>query len=637
MTTHHTLHDLTRPSVPLAPVVPGSAPVGRAGAPVRRPMGEAAGMTDTLTHGQRIGQGEAVAPAAPATAGAAPVTRPGAPVGPQGAPPAPRMGGQGGPGVVGQAVAMAPAAGHTGLATVAAPQGGAAVPRRVARLLAAAALIGMIPVTVIGFGASYSTLAAMAVAAGFAPWLAPWIPIGIDGAIVGFLALDLYLTGRRIPWPLLRFGAHAMTAATVVINAAAGAVGEAAAQGAQVAGPVRVLWHALMPVLFVVGVEGARRLIVHAAQLEDGTVSDRVPLHRWVLSPVRTARLYRRMRLAVVRSYPEMVEREQALEGYRVWLTQELGGDLSRASETQLLPMTMAPRGYTVEAALALPAQWRAEAEERERAEAERQRAEAERVRAEAERERLQRKADRLAELDDDADITVAEHQREARKGEAAAQAEAVRAAAESAAAAAKAQAEHRRVAAERLSQTEAEALESERAAAARKKAAEDLASAERAKAEAERQRAQADRARADQAQAKADEEEAAARKARAKAEALKAGAAALEADRQRAAARHEVSMIEARARQAEDYARLTPRERSERLVARMLLAAGVTPETAEAQIGAVPLSTVMEVLGVGQTAAGGIRTAAAILLETGYRPTDLETTLDQAWEASQA
>ncbi|MEU2450744.1 hypothetical protein ABZ605_11855 [Streptomyces sp. NPDC012765] len=32
-------------------------------------------------------------------------------------------------------------------------------------------------------------------------------PVGIDGAIIGFLALDLYLTGRRIPWPL-RFGAH---------------------------------------------------------------------------------------------------------------------------------------------------------------------------------------------------------------------------------------------------------------------------------------------------------------------------------------------------------------------------------------------------------------------------------------------
>ncbi|WP_191878724.1 MULTISPECIES: DUF2637 domain-containing protein [Streptomycetaceae] len=513
---------------------------------------------------------------------------------------------------------------------MATPQAGSAVPRRIARLLAVAALAGMIPVTIIGFAASYSTLAAMAEAAGFAPWLAPWIPVGIDGAIIGFLALDLYLTGRRIPWPLLRFGAHAMTAATVIINASAGTVLKTAAEDTVVAGPVRMLWHALMPVLFVVGVEGARRLIVHAAQLEDGTASDRVPLHRWVLSPVRTARLYRRMRLAVVRSYPEMVEREQALEGYRVWLTQELDGDLSQASEVQLLPMTMAPRGYTVEQALALPAKWRAEAEERKRAEAERKRAEAERV-------RLQKKADRLAALDDDADITVAEHERATRTGRAAAEAEAARAEAEAAAAAAKAVAEHRRTAAERLAEAEAEALESERAAAARRKAAEDIAAAERADAEAEKQCAEAARATAEveRQTASAARERAAAK--RADADKAAAESERAESERAAAAARYEASMIEARAQQAEDYARLSTRERSERLVARMLLVAGVTPQTAERQIDAVPLSTVMEALGVKQSAASDIRKAAAVLLEAGYRPNALETALDAAWDGSQS
>ncbi|MEV5646498.1 hypothetical protein AB0L67_41705 [Streptomyces flaveolus] len=38
----------------------------------------------------------------------------------------------------------------------------------------------------------------------------------------------------------------------------------------------------------------------------------------------------------------------------------------------QLLPMTMAPKGFTVGQALALPAQWKAEPDERARAEAER-------------------------------------------------------------------------------------------------------------------------------------------------------------------------------------------------------------------------------------------------------------------------
>ncbi|MFJ8570417.1 DUF2637 domain-containing protein [Streptomyces sp. NPDC093514] len=585
-------------------------------------------MNETLTHGQNVGQGVAVAGATPVTAGAAPGPRPGAPAGPEGAPPRPRKGGQGRPGVPGQQVAVAPAADQADPATMAAPQAGNTVARRGARWLAAAALIGMIPVTIIGFAASYSTLAAMAEAAGFAPWLAPWIPVGIDGAIIGFLALDLYLTGRRIPWPLLRFGAHAMTAATVVINAAGGTVVKAAAEGAEVAGPVRVLWHALMPVLFVVGVEGARRLIVHAAQLEDGTASDRVPLHRWVLSPVRTGRLYRRMRLAVVRSYPEMVEREQALEGYRVWLTQELDGDLSRATEVQLLPMTMAPRGYTVEEALALPAKWKAEAAERARAEAERERVEAERLRRQA-------KEDRLRELEDVSDIKVAEHQQAVRTETAAANAEAAKAEAESAAQAAKVAAEHRRRAAERQSLVEAEALESAEAAAARRKTAEDLEAAERAEAEAKRHRAATAKADADAAAERRRQVQEAQERDRLELGRKQALADQAQAEKAAADLRYEAAMIEAKIQQAEDYARLTPRERSERQVARMLLAAGVPPQTAELHVESVPLSTVMEVLGVKQTAAGDIRRAAAVLLEAGYRPNGLEAALDGAWGAT--
>ncbi|MFF9344892.1 hypothetical protein ACF1CG_34695 [Streptomyces sp. NPDC014773] len=128
--------------------------------------------------------------------------------------------------------------------------------------------------------------------------------------------------------------------------------------------------------------------------LDERTGTDRILLHRWVLSPVRTPRLYRRMRLAGVRSYQDMVDRGQALEGYRVWLTQELGGDLSKATDEQLLPMTMVPRGYTVEEALALLAQWKAEADQRAaEAEADGQgRAEAARVRAESRSARRRRR-----------------------------------------------------------------------------------------------------------------------------------------------------------------------------------------------------------------------------------------------------
>ncbi|GAA3265452.1 DUF2637 domain-containing protein [Streptomyces lavendulae] len=605
-------------------------------------------MNETLMPSQTTGQGEALAPAAPATAGATPGPRPGAPVRPEGTPAPPRLGGQGRPGPTGQGVSTAGATAPVDPATVADPPAGPAGASRVSKVLAVAALIGMIPVAVIGFAASYTTVADKAAAAGFAAWLAPWIPIGLDGAIIGFLALDLYMTRRRTPWPLLRFAAHGMTAATVAINAASGAAVAVATEGAAAAevlpAPVRVFWHGLMPILFVVGVEAARRLIVHATQLEDGTAIDRIPLHRWALSPWKTPRLYREMRLANIRSYPEMVERKRELEGYKVWLKQELGGDLSKATDEQRLPMTMAGQGFTVEEALALPAKWRAEAEQRakqqqqeaaakQQAEAEERRAEAERRDAEAERERLRKKAAAVAALTDNTDVEVIKLEQAARAGTAAAKAEAARAAAESEAAAAKAAAEHRRTAAERLAQTEAEALESRDAAAARLKAAEDSERAERAAAEAQRQRAEKEKAAAEAQKWAAEAERQAAAVERAEAEKAAAAAQKAEAEKAEAAARYEASLIEARAQQAEDYARLSPRERSERLVARMLLAAGVDPAQAERQIEAVPLAQVMQALNIKQTAAGDIRKAAALLLESGYQPLTLEAALDTAWE----
>ncbi|GGQ86716.1 hypothetical protein GCM10010250_67150 [Streptomyces althioticus] len=101
----------------------------------------------------------------------------------------------------------------------------------------------------VGFASSYDTLRAAAEAKGFSHALSYWVPIGIDGAILAFLALDLYLTHRRIPKPLLRFAAHAMTLATVVLNATSG--GKSGTGLSE--DPVRALWHGLMPILFVVG------------------------------------------------------------------------------------------------------------------------------------------------------------------------------------------------------------------------------------------------------------------------------------------------------------------------------------------------------------------------------------------------
>jgi Protein of unknown function (DUF2637) len=486
----------------------------------------------------------------------------------------------------------------------AAPVAGGRRPGRVSagvsRTLAAVTLLGMIPVAGVGFAASYDTLRQAAELKGFSHALSYWVPVGIDGAILAFLALDLYLTARRIGWPLLRFAAHAMVLATVVFNAA----------GTGAEDPVAMAWHGLMPVLFVIGVEAVRRLVLHATQLADGEITDKIPLHRWLLAPVPTWRLYRRMRLAGVRSYPEMIRREQDLEGYRVWLTQELGGDLSKASEVQRLPMTLAPKGFTVDEALALPAQWETEAAERARTEAERA--------ALAEAEQAERAAElEIKRLKSAGRVEAARHQVQAETGTAAADAEAVTAEAWARAESARVKAERLRVQAERTAKAEAEALQSAEAAALLRQAAEDEKAAARAAADAEAERARVQAERAKTARAAAGAEAERARKVQAERAAAQATADA-EAERLRTAeARHRIAVVEAETQAAEDYAGLSQRQRRARRVARLILNAGGNADN----VDVVSLSDIEADLGVSRTTAGELRQEAAALLAAGYDP----------------
>ncbi|MFI5635063.1 DUF2637 domain-containing protein [Streptomyces sp. NPDC051664] len=569
-------------------------------------------MTDTLTGDQHAAYRGAMAGAAPETAGAAPAARAAIPAATVPAPPAPRNGGRGRPGEGDAPLSTAPAADGAAPATVATPGAGRGAVW-VGRLLMAVAVVGMPLVGIIGFASSYSTLRGFAADHGFSDngvWsLAPWFPIGIDASIVALLAMDLVMVRRGTPWPVLRFAAHGMTLATVVFNASTGIgpdTGVSVWDGLG-ADPLRALSHAVMPVLFVLGIEGSRKILMHAARIAEGTASDRIPLHRWVLAPIATGRLYRRMRLAAVRSYPEMVEREQELRGYEVWLKQKHGGDLSAASEIERLPMTMAPRGYTVAQALRLPAKWEADAAERQKEEAERQR-------LEAERQREQAKADRIAAIEDQGDIAEAEHQVAARTGTAAAQATAATATAQAEAEAARVRAELQRTAAERQARAEAEALESADAAAARRRAAEDDQKAAEAELKAAEARRTAAHAALNAERQEAEKDRVAELRAAQRKRTAEDEKAAAEAELTAARIREEAARLEAAAQEAEDLARLSPRERNERRVARMLLAVSGDPE-------AVPLATIQEELSVGRTTASELRAAAVTLIQDGYRP----------------
>jgi hypothetical protein len=121
----------------------------------------------------------------------------------------------------------------------------------------------------------------------------------VDLGIAVFSALDIVLARldlrprwvRLVPWTL--------TAATVYLNVAG-----------QHTGFARVA-HAVFPALWVIAVEVAAHVVRVRAGLAAGTAMDRIRPSRWLLAPVPTARLMRRMVLWEIRSYPDALRRER--------------------------------------------------------------------------------------------------------------------------------------------------------------------------------------------------------------------------------------------------------------------------------------------------------------------------------------
>jgi hypothetical protein len=451
------------------------------------------------------------------------------------------------------------------------------------------AIVGGAILAGIGFTGSYTTLRDLAFDRGFGDFSYAF-PVGIDAGIVVLYALDLYLIRRHTPWPIVRTVAHLLTVATVVFNAAA-------AEGGVTGDPIGTAMHGVIPVLFIVAVEAARRAFVKASDTETGRDSQTVPLARWVLSPGRTAALWRRMKLWNTSSYQETVELEQERTVYAAMLQRKYGrGWRRRAKADELLPLTMAKYGLTVDEALALPRQ----AKEAEQLRLE----EAEQLQLEAEARAEQRAADRrMASIRTKSDIRAAEIAAQAGENAAAAQA---RATVTEAQAAAEAQA--------RIAQQAAQAIESADAAEANRRAAE----AEKAAAETRAAAAVIDQGAAEMeaaaAEARRRAEENDRQAAFLEAERRDAEMAAAEAKRRAAEARAAAAEMELRAVEAEDAARLTSRERTVRKVARIALTQH------HGQVDQLPLEAIAEAFGVSTTTASEYRKEAAALIAGGYR-----------------
>ncbi|MFJ4858631.1 DUF2637 domain-containing protein [Streptomyces sp. NPDC088730] len=167
-------------------------------------------------------------------------------------------------------------------------------------------------VSTLGLLSSYTALETKAAGWG---WEWPWLlPVGIDVAIPAFTGANLVLIrmGMELRW--IRWVPRALTAVTVYLNwnASDSASGR--------------LGHAALTLLWVVFSEIASH--VYATRI--GAVTGKVRMEtvrrsRWILAPIPTARLRRRMILWEITSYEEALTRLQEQTYLRAQLKETYG------------------------------------------------------------------------------------------------------------------------------------------------------------------------------------------------------------------------------------------------------------------------------------------------------------------------
>ncbi|MGW3123652.1 DUF2637 domain-containing protein [Streptomyces sp. NPDC001107] len=205
---------------------------------------------------------------------------------------------------------------------------------RMHRILIGVVVSGAVIIAGIGFAGSYAAVRELAIKKGFGNFSYVF-PIGIDAGICVLLALDLLLTWIRIPFPLLRQTAWLLTAATIAFNGAAAWPD-----------PLGVGMHAVIPILFVVAVEAARHAIGRIADITADKHMEGVRLTRWMLSPIPTFLLWRRMKLWELRSYEQVIKLEQERLVYQARLRSRFGRAWRRKAPVEsLMPLRLARYG----------------------------------------------------------------------------------------------------------------------------------------------------------------------------------------------------------------------------------------------------------------------------------------------------
>ncbi|MBY8877477.1 DUF2637 domain-containing protein [Actinacidiphila acidipaludis] len=177
-------------------------------------------------------------------------------------------------------------------------------------LLAGAALLG-VGVGGVGLAMSFDTVSAAGARWGFAT--PQMLPVGIDLAIPVFTVVNLLLIRMDMALSWVRWVPWFLTGVTCWLNIAAGH-----SLSAKVA-------HGTMPLLWVVLSEVAAHVYAVRIGAVTGRRMEKIRRSRWVLAPITTFALWRRMTLWEITSYTDALARERKRQLARADLRQKHG------------------------------------------------------------------------------------------------------------------------------------------------------------------------------------------------------------------------------------------------------------------------------------------------------------------------
>lgn len=178
--------------------------------------------------------------------------------------------------------------------------------------LLGAVVVGALGVGSLGLYSSYHSVSAAAARWGFSPqWI---LPVALDGAIPVFSLGYLLLIRLGMPLAWVRWIPWALTLVTVYLNVNAAGDVLAARIG-----------HGSLPLLWVTCSEIAAHVYRVLIGEATGRRMERVRRARWVLAPVTTARLWRRMIMWEVTSYRQGLALEQDRQLARADLRDRFG------------------------------------------------------------------------------------------------------------------------------------------------------------------------------------------------------------------------------------------------------------------------------------------------------------------------